>query len=173
MGTISSHKPVLPHHWPFPSCQLLPLLSASESFYHLPILVNDSNDSNDITFSCYPYHVASKLLPTSISGNPYNHLVRHIIIPIIQMEKQRFGEIDSDLVEGPTGSSQALWFSVQWHSQYIIPSAPNLQHGEAKKPCFQLGKGKGRLSLEIPLGVMSLWLCLCVPTGRFLTLSGQ
>ena len=56
------------------------------------------------------------------------------------------------------------------------PPAPNPQHGEAKKPYFQLGEGKGENKLEntisSSLGVMSIWLCLCVTRGRFLTLSG-
>lgn len=67
MGTVSSYKLMQISFTTPLTISFLPtlttLLFASESFYHLPILVNDSND---ITLSCYPYHVVSKLLFTSI-----------------------------------------------------------------------------------------------------------
>lgn len=95
MSTVSSYKLMQTSFTTPLTISFLPtlttLLSASESFYHLPIHVNDSNN---ITLSCYPYHVVSKLLSTSIiSVNPHNHPVRHISIPIIQKEKPRFGEM--------------------------------------------------------------------------------
>lgn len=68
------------------------------------------------------------------------------------------------LVEGPTGSSEALWLSGQSRSQYVIPSAPDLQLGEAKKLCFQFGEGEGGNELENAIrGHAPLALPPCAP----------